>query len=182
MCRLMNLPHQMVRKVSGACQRDQAAPFMPIRLSDRAVWVFFAPAQSRKIYEKYFLIRTWPVRFNLYDSAMEVKGGESVRINDRQQQIINLLCQRRSDTVQNLAAELGVCERTIRRDIEELTLTHPLETVRGRYGGGVKMADWYFQDRPKLSPKQTALLKRLAVGLHGEDLDEMNQILARFAS
>lgn len=59
---------------------------------------------------------------------------------------------------------------------------YPLETVRGRYGGGVRMADWYFQDRPKLSPKQTALLKRLAVGLHGEDLDEMNQILARFAS
>ena len=113
---------------------------------------------------------------------MEVKGGESVRNNNRHQQIINLLCQRRSDTVQNLAAELGVCERTIRRDIEELTLTHPLETVRGRYGGGVKMADWYFRDRPKLSPKQTALLKRLAVGLHGEDLDEMNQILARFDS
>ena len=102
-----------------------------------------------------------------------------MRINDRQQQIINLLCQRRSDTVQNLAAELGVCERTIRRDIEELTLTHPLETVRGRYGGGVKMADWYFRDRPKLSPKQTALLKRLAVGLHGEDLDEMNHIMRR---
>ena len=113
---------------------------------------------------------------------MEVKGGESVRNNNRHQQIINLLCQRRSDTVQNLAAELGVCERTIRRDIEELTLTYPLETVRGRYGGGVRMADWYFQDWPKLSPKQTALLKRLAVGLHGEDLDEMNQILARFAS
>ena len=155
---------------------------MPIRLSDRAVWVFFAPAQSRKIYEKYFLIRTWPVRFNLYDSAMEVKGGESVRINDRQQQIIDLLCQRRSDTVQNLATELGFSERTIRRDIEELTLTYPLETVRGRYGGGVRIADWYFQDRPKLSPKQAALLKRLAVGLHGEDLDEMNLILARFAS
>ena len=113
---------------------------------------------------------------------MEVKGGESVRINDRQQQIINLLCQRRSDTVQNQAAELGVCERTIRRDIEELTLTHPLETVRGRYGGGVKMADWYFQDRPKLSPKQTALLKRLAVGQHGAALDGIKQILARLAS
>ena len=105
-----------------------------------------------------------------------------MRINDRQQQIINLLCQRRSDTVQNLAAELGVCERTIRRDIEELTLTHPLETVRGRYGGGVKMADWYFQDRPKLSPKQPALLKRWAVGLHGEDLDEMTHTLPFFAS
>ena len=97
-------------------------------------------------------------------------------------QILDLLCQRRRDTVQNLATEFGVCERTIRRDIEELTLTYPLETARGRYGGGVRMADWYFQNRPKLSPKQTALLKRLAVGLYGEDLNEMNQILARFAS
>lgn len=82
-------------------------------------------------------------------------------MNDRQQQLISLLCQRRSDSIQNLAMELGVCERTIRRDIEELTLTYPIETVRGRYGGGVRMADWYFQDRPKLTPKQTALLKRL---------------------
>ena len=74
---------------------------------------------------------------------MEVKGGECVRMNDRQQQLISLLCQRRSDSIQNLAMELGVCERTIRRDIEELTLTYPIETVRGRYGGGVRMADWY---------------------------------------
>ena len=172
----------MVEKLNGARQRDQAALFTLIRLSGRVECAFFISGLYRNIFEKSFLIRTWPVRFNLYDSAMEVKGGESVRNNNRHQQIINLLCQRRSDTVQNLAAELGVCERTIRRDIEELTLTYPLETVRGRYGGGVRMADWYFQDRPKLSPKQTALLKRLAVGLHGEDLDEMNQILARFAS
>ena len=103
-------------------------------------------------------------------------------MNDRQQQLISLLCQRRSDSIQNLAMELGVCERTIRRDIEELTLTYPIETVRGRYGGGVRMADWYFQDRPKLTTKQTALLKRLAIGLHGEDLDEMNRILTHFAS
>ena len=103
-------------------------------------------------------------------------------MNDRQQQLISLLCQRRSDSIQNLAMELGVCERTIRRDIEELTLTYPIETVRGRYGGGVRMGDWYFQDRPKLTPKQTALLKRLAIGLHGEDLDEMNRILTHFAS
>jgi len=105
-----------------------------------------------------------------------------VSANERRKQILDLLCQRRRDTVQNLATEFGVCERTIRRDIEELTLTYPLETARGRYGGGVRMADWYFQNRPKLSPKQTALLKRLAVGLYGEDLNEMNQILARFAS
>ncbi len=73
--------------------------------------------------------------------------------NERRKQILDLLCQRRRDTVQNLATEFGVCERTIRRDIEELTLTYPLETVRGRYGGGVKMADWYFQDRPVSLPE-----------------------------
>ena len=101
---------------------------------------------------------------------------------ERRQQILELLCQRRKDTMQNLAAELGVSERTIRRDVEILTRSYPLETVCGRYGGGVRVADWYHLDRQRMSPKQTALLKRLAVGLHGEDLDEMNQILARFAS
>ena len=101
-------------------------------------------------------------------------------MNDRQQQLISLLCQRRSDSIQNLAMELGVCERTIRRDIEELTLTYPIETVRGRYGGGVRISST--STSSKLTPKQTALLKRLAIGLHGEDLDEMNRILTHFAS
>ena len=79
-------------------------------------------------------------------------------MNDRQQQLISLPCQRRSDSIQNLAMELGVCERTIRRDIEELTLTYPIETVRGRYGGGVRMADWYFSGRPKKDPQQNPVL------------------------
>ena len=52
---------------------------------------------------------------------------------------MDLLCQRRRETISNLAAELGVSERTIRRDIEMLTLRYPIETVCGRYGGGVRM-------------------------------------------
>lgn len=101
---------------------------------------------------------------------------------ERRQQILELLCQRRKETVSNLAAELGVCERTIRRDIETLTLQYPVETVCGRYGGGVKLADWYYQSRRRLTPRQTALLRRLAAGLQGEDLEDMNQILVQFAS
>ena len=95
--------------------------------------------------------------------------------------ILDLLCQRRKETIPNLAAELGVSERTIRRDIEMLTLRYPIETVCGRYGGGVRMADWYQQGRRRLTPRQTALLRRLAVGLQGEDLEDMKQILAQFA-
>lgn len=113
---------------------------------------------------------------------MEAKGGENVSANERRQQILSLLCQRRKDTVGNLATELDVSERTIRRDIEALTLSYPIETICGRYGGGVKIADWYSQTRKRLSPKQTALLKRLSAGLQGEDLTEMEHILAQFAS
>lgn len=101
---------------------------------------------------------------------------------ERRQQILELLCQRRKDTMQNLAAELGVSERTIRRDVEILTRSYPLETVCGRYGGGVRMADWYHLDRQRMSPRQTALLRRLATGLQGEDLEVMEQILLKFAS
>lgn len=101
---------------------------------------------------------------------------------ERRQQILELLCQRRKDTMQNLAAELGVSERTIRRDVEILTRSYPLETVYGRYGGGVRVADWYHLDRQRMSPKQTALLRRLAADLRGEDLEVMEQILLKFAS
>ena len=101
---------------------------------------------------------------------------------ERRQQILELLCQRRKDTMQNLAAELGVSERTIRRDVEILTRSYPLETVCGRYGGGVRVADWYQLDRQRMSPKQTALLRRLAADLRGEDLEVMEQILLKFAS
>ena len=101
---------------------------------------------------------------------------------ERRQQILELLCQRRKDTMQNLAAELGVSERTIRRDVEILTRSDPLETVCGRYGGGVRVADWYHLDRQRMSPKQTALLRRLAADLRGEDLEVMEQILLKFAS
>ena len=101
---------------------------------------------------------------------------------ERRQQILELLCQRRKDTMQNLAAELGVSERTIRRDVEILTRSYPLETVCGRYGGGVRVADWYHLDRQRMSPKQTALLRRLGADLRGEDLEVMEQILLKFAS
>ena len=101
---------------------------------------------------------------------------------ERRQQILELLCQRRKDIMRNLAAELGVSERTIRRDVEILTRSYPLETVCGRYGGGVRVADWYHLDRQRMSPKQTALLRRLAADLRGEDLEVMEQILLKFAS
>ena len=101
--------------------------------------------------------------------------------NERRQRLIEVLCQRRQDTMANLAEEFGVNERTIRRDIEVLTLSYPLDTVCGRYGGGVKVADCYHLNRKVLSPEQAALLKKLAPSLQGADLAVMNTIISQFS-
>ena len=101
--------------------------------------------------------------------------------NERREMLLEALLQRREDTITNLASEFGVNERTIRRDIEQLTSSYPLETVRGRYGGGVRVADWYRQGRRHLTSEQEALLKKLASTLRGEELATMKGILDQFA-
>lgn len=101
--------------------------------------------------------------------------------NERRRAILEVLCTRRQETISNLASEFEVSVRTIKYDIEELTLAHPIETVRGRYGGGVRVADGYFIGRKYLKPSQQELLKKLAANLTGEDLDVMNSIFTDFA-
>lgn len=103
-----------------------------------------------------------------------------MRPNERREALLEKLLQCRQDTIDNLASEFGVHEQTIRRDIEQLTSSYPLETVRGRYGG-VRVADWYRQDRRKLTPEQTALLDKLASTLQGEERTVMDSILTQFA-
>ncbi|MGD1820082.1 MAG: HTH domain-containing protein [Pleomorphochaeta sp.] len=75
----------------------------------------------------------------------------SVSPNERQKALIELLCYKCHGTYKNLAQEFGVSKRTIRYDIEILTLSYPIETVSGRYGGGVKIADWYHLNRKTLT-------------------------------
>lgn len=101
--------------------------------------------------------------------------------SERREAILNVLCQRRHDTVQNLAEEFGVSVRTIKYDIEELTLAHPIETVRGRYSGGVKVANGYYVGRKYLKPDQQELLKKLATELSGKDKEVMDTIFRDFA-
>lgn len=66
------------------------------------------------------------------------KGGDGMQGRaERRSEIMKLLCRRRSETIRNLAFEFEVSERTIRRDIEILSLNEPIYTQVGRYGGGV---------------------------------------------
>ena len=101
--------------------------------------------------------------------------------NERRQEIMETLCHRRQETMNNLAFEFGVSIRTIRNDIDILSLSYPLETVRGRYGGGVRVMDGFYMNRKYLKPEQRDLLVRLSQNLSGKDLAVMNGILQEFA-
>ncbi|MDW7670582.1 MAG: HTH domain-containing protein [Bacillota bacterium] len=101
--------------------------------------------------------------------------------NERRNEIIELLCRRRQDTMPNLAAEFSVSVRTIQNDIEILSLSYPIEAIRGRHGGGVRIADGYTLNRKYLKPMQRELLKRLSRQLSDEDLTVMNSIIKDFA-
>ena len=101
--------------------------------------------------------------------------------SERRQKLIEVLCCRRHDTYYNLAFEFNVSTRTICRDIAALMCSYPLETVWGRYGGGVKVADGYYLYHRSLNAKQISLLTKLANQLIGDDLDTMNSILVQFA-
>ncbi len=100
---------------------------------------------------------------------------------ERRLQVLGVLCLRRHDTYDNLAHEFNVCKRTIRYDVAALMCEYPVETVCGRYGGGVKVKDDYFPYRKALNSKQLDLLIRLSALLDGDDLATMSSIIFQLA-
>lgn len=106
---------------------------------------------------------------------------DGLSTSERRLRIIQILNLRGQETMQNLAEEFGVTSRTIRNDINHLSLSYPLETIRGRYGGGVRVLK---ESKPKqkyLKPEQLELLRRISGCLSGSDLTIMNSIIKDFA-
>ena len=79
---------------------------------------------------------------------------------ERQDLIIATLRKERRVTISSLVRALGCSERTIRYDIDALSASgFPLITIRGRYGGGVELAEWYQPHRSSLCPEQLMALQ-----------------------
>ena len=100
-------------------------------------------------------------------------GAESRRIA-----IWHTLCFQRQITMKELAEMHSVSTRTIRSDIEHLSLTHPIETVRGRYNGCVKLSDWYVPSTNPLNPLQIDFLVQLQKTLDGTNATMMQSIIS----
>lgn len=98
---------------------------------------------------------------------------------DRRQAMLELLSDRRQETVANLMAEFGVSRATILRDVQILSCSAPIYTVTGP-GGGVRVADGYYYGRRYLYTEQEEFLRNLMDGLQPDDRKKMQGILDRF--
>lgn len=98
---------------------------------------------------------------------------------ERRQAMLELLSDRRQETVANLMAEFGVSRCTVLRDIETLSCSAPIFTVQGN-GGGIRVAEGYYLGRRYLHSDEEALLRRLIHGLQPEEQKTMQGILKRF--
>ena len=101
--------------------------------------------------------------------------------NARRQEIVEILSDRRSEKIENLMSEFNVSRSTIKRDIEELSLSYPIYSVSGN-GGGIRVADGWYSNRRYLKPVQEELLIKLKSGLQPDDIQVMESILAAFAT
>ena len=88
-----------------------------------------------------------------------------MEIAERRKEIIRLLCRRKHETIKNLASELNVSEKTIRRDVEVLSLSEPIYTQMGRYGGGVYIMDGYAMNRMYMKTEELDVLEKLSLSV-----------------
>lgn len=100
--------------------------------------------------------------------------------NERRMAIWHTLCSRRHVTIAYLAAEYKISRSTVRNDVDILSVSYPIVTLRGN-GGGIKVADWY-QPSMRLTPAQMDLLLRIRDQLSGRDAHIMSSIITLLAS
>lgn len=100
--------------------------------------------------------------------------------DERRGVILDIICARRYETIDNLAFELDASRRTIERDVLHLSLRFPIYTTKG-HGGGVWVVDDYKRDTKYLSPEQLTLLNKLSRKLKGKDADVMASIIKMFS-
>ena len=60
--------------------------------------------------------------------------------------------------------------------------SYPIETIRGRYGGGVKVADWYHPHKNILSREQQTVLVQLLDKANESQRRVLHEMLAVFSS
>lgn len=100
---------------------------------------------------------------------------------ERRMKIIMVICKKRYVTMAYLACEFRVTVRTIQSDIKHLSYSYPIETIRGRYDGGVRIHEDFCLNKRYLNTEQIDLLKKLKGHLPTKETIVMESILNEFA-
>ena len=99
---------------------------------------------------------------------------------ERRLEILEYVSDKRQLTYQEIADEFKISYRTVRRDVEILSCSYPIETVQGN-GGGIRVADGWYLSKTYLCDEDEEMLRRLLPGLQPEDQKTMQSILDAFA-
>lgn len=101
---------------------------------------------------------------------------------ERRCQIVEILCDAKiSVKMRDLASRFNVSVRTIRTDVDVLSLTYPIQTTRGRYNGGIGFIDGYRPKNARLTPIQRDFLYRIMCKVSKSDQEIVQSILHDFA-
>ncbi len=88
---------------------------------------------------------------------------------NRRKLLLSILKKRGHDTIPNLAVELNVSAKTIRRDLDVLCLNEPITFKTGRYDGGVYYDRTRLAQRTALNQQQINILKRIIVSAEKQE-------------
>ena len=98
---------------------------------------------------------------------------------ERRLAVLHILCERRKETIDNLAFELNVSRNTIKSDIIALSLSYPIYTVSG-IGGGIRIMDGFRLGMKYLTDTQCELLETLLETQEGETKEILHSIIKTF--
>ena len=100
----------------------------------------------------------------LFADKLNRKGGRTFTGGtERRLAIIKHICRVRKTTMQEMSEKFGVSVRTIRRDVDELSVEMgiPIYTQAGKYGGGVYVDKDYTMDRMYMTENELELLTKV---------------------
>lgn len=98
---------------------------------------------------------------------------------ERRLALLSILCERKKETLDNLAFELQVSKATIKRDIVVLSLSYPIYTTPG-IGGGIQVVEGFRLGMKYLTDSQYELLARLFEESEGEEKEILHSIIKTF--
>lgn len=99
---------------------------------------------------------------------------------ERRKAIMQILRLRKYEKVDNLAFQFSVTPRTIKRDVEMLSLTESIYTQQGRYGGGIYYED--FGEKTTPTAQKIELLKKLKKYCTPEEIETLRRIIQDYGA